>query len=780
MKLLSLYIDNFGKLSDFRMEFSDGVNSILADNGYGKTTLAAFIKAMLYGLPKSTKKNLSENERKHYIPWNGGAFGGYLDIETRKGRYRIERSFGKKEADDTFKLKNLTTGLVSNDYSENVGLDIFGIDMSSYEKSIYLPQRAVEISMTSDIGAKLNKMLESSADMADCDSAVRRLDDYVRALRFKKGSGGVINDLQTKLSKLEAQAEKCREALSLAEKEREELSVLRGEIKACRDEEESMKDETGRANEAALKVEEFRTYLEYVKDAETSKERADELRELFPGQTLPKKEELLAASQLCRRLDRAENADPPSLTPSEQTVLETHIMRFGDELPDESELKAYSDEISQLREKQSAHLKRELPMKPSFVEGKLPSRKILIIFAVVFGALCVAMSALQIALNNPAFVAAAGISAFSAVCLVGSWFITTSKDKENLKNDRLHYEKQLEQYESQLRELADESNRLENESAKLEEKLSVYYPSCPGGLDACLSRLYSDCESFRNLKEAQKRVELLQKKRDDEISLMKETLFAFFEKYQVSEEDPEQAISEISRRIAELSARTDEWLTKRRRAAEFARERNIDPDNPPVVPDTTELRRTASELHERINSLCAQEGSRLARIESLESQADALAELMHESDRLRIQIDEAEEKYSDAKSAIQYLEEARDGLSSRYIRQMETSFSNNFARFERGISDPELDVKLGVSFRDGGHSRDPEWYSEGTQSLIYLCLRLSLIDALFEDETPFIILDDPFSELDDTMLEKSKEIVKELSSERQIIYLTCYSRRKIR
>ena len=42
-------------------------------------------------------------------------------------KYKIERFFGKKEADDTFKLYDLSTNLESNDYSKNIGEEIFRI-----------------------------------------------------------------------------------------------------------------------------------------------------------------------------------------------------------------------------------------------------------------------------------------------------------------------------------------------------------------------------------------------------------------------------------------------------------------------------------------------------------------------------------------------------------------------------------------------------------------------------------------------------------------------------
>ena len=49
MKLLECHVDNFGKLSNYEYRFSESLTVIQEPNGFGKSTLAAFIKAMLYG-----------------------------------------------------------------------------------------------------------------------------------------------------------------------------------------------------------------------------------------------------------------------------------------------------------------------------------------------------------------------------------------------------------------------------------------------------------------------------------------------------------------------------------------------------------------------------------------------------------------------------------------------------------------------------------------------------------------------------------------------------------
>ena len=141
MQILRIHIENFGKLHDFDMEFREGLNHINAANGWGKSTLAAFLKAVFYGLEATTRRSLKENERKKYLPWQGGAFGGSVEFSAGERCYRAERFFGMKEREDTFCLYDLVTGLPSSDYTERLGEELFRLDRSAFERSSYFAQQ---------------------------------------------------------------------------------------------------------------------------------------------------------------------------------------------------------------------------------------------------------------------------------------------------------------------------------------------------------------------------------------------------------------------------------------------------------------------------------------------------------------------------------------------------------------------------------------------------------------------------------------------------------------
>ena len=200
MKLLQAEIENFGKFHGVRLDFSSGLNTLCHENGWGKTTLAVFLKAMLYGLPATTVKKLDQNERKKYTPWQGGMFGGSLTFETERGAFRVERTFGAKAADDTFTLRDLSTGMQSTVYSENLGIDLFGIDAEGFERSVYLSERELNLSnVGGSVQAKLTGVIESENDLANLEQALSILEKQ-RKIYQLSGNKGRVAELSRQLA----------------------------------------------------------------------------------------------------------------------------------------------------------------------------------------------------------------------------------------------------------------------------------------------------------------------------------------------------------------------------------------------------------------------------------------------------------------------------------------------------------------------------------------------------------------------------------------------------
>ena len=225
MRIISGYIENFGCLSKKSFELKDGLNSMLSDNGTGKSTLAAFIKAMLYGIGDTKKMSLYENDRRRYMPWGGGSFGGSLTLECARGRYRIERSFGKRPSEDTYRLFNTVTGRECSDFSEKVGEELFGVDADGFERTAFLSEKNLSPDTSNPtVAARLSSPADTLAESERLDKALEVLEEQ-RKYYVKKGGGGKIDSLRAKIGEL------CRTLAALEpleEKARGEEAALEG------------------------------------------------------------------------------------------------------------------------------------------------------------------------------------------------------------------------------------------------------------------------------------------------------------------------------------------------------------------------------------------------------------------------------------------------------------------------------------------------------------------------------------------------------------------------
>lgn len=230
MKLIRCHIENFGVLSDFNFDFDDGLNTICQSNGFGKSTFAAFIKAMLYGFPRTGARNIVENERKRYDPWQGGSYGGYLEFEVQDICYRVTRYFGKTAAKDTFSLWDLTNHQSSIAYSEKLGEELFKLDADSFARSTYVLQlSAGDIEATTSIQTKLNNLVDDTNDLSNYDTAEKKLHDYRTRFRAYRGNGGIINEVRNKYLAIENQKDQAEQLKPRLQEVMEELERLKDE-----------------------------------------------------------------------------------------------------------------------------------------------------------------------------------------------------------------------------------------------------------------------------------------------------------------------------------------------------------------------------------------------------------------------------------------------------------------------------------------------------------------------------------------------------------------------
>ena len=106
------------------------------------------------------------------------------------------------------------------------------------------------------------------------------------------------------------------------------------------------------------------------------------------------------------------------------------------------------------------------------------------------------------------------------------------------------------------------------------------------------------------------------------------------------------------------------------------------------------------------------------------------------------------------------------------------SFGKYYDRLvKNNLDEWKIDTNIGFQIREEGELRDVQWLSAGGQDLIGFCMHLALVDVMYREEKPFLLLDDPFVNLDESKTESAMQLLTEVAAEYQIIYFTCHESR---
>ena len=274
MRLIKCYVENYGKLSDFSYSFNQGINVIEQENGWGKTTFASFIKAMLFGLEYKIGKTVTE--RKRYMPWNGNRFGGNLEFEVGGKQYRVERYFGEKEKDDTFVLYDLLTNTRSDDFSENLGVEILDVDRDSYEKTAFINLENSEL-LNEIIQKKLGGIDEKTVDLELFGRAKELLTKLANEVKGKRKNTG-------KIGELEQQQLELKKAMGDAANAQRSIEVVNRFIQELNEKYQEKIGKLKAADEQLMKFSAFEraeAYRQVVSRVDNGKKELDEITAVF-------------------------------------------------------------------------------------------------------------------------------------------------------------------------------------------------------------------------------------------------------------------------------------------------------------------------------------------------------------------------------------------------------------------------------------------------------------------------------------------------------------------
>jgi DNA repair exonuclease SbcCD ATPase subunit len=111
-------------------------------------------------------------------------------------------------------------------------------------------------------------------------------------------------------------------------------------------------------------------------------------------------------------------------------------------------------------------------------------------------------------------------------------------------------------------------------------------------------------------------------------------------------------------------------------------------------------------------------------------------------------------------------------LERRMVADLDRVTDGRYRRVE--VDDSDLGIRVFAPER--GDWVDVSTLSQGTLDLVYLAARIGLVRLVTGDRRPPLVLDDPFVTLDDVRAKRALALLKEISRDFQVIYLTTSER----
>ena len=684
MKLLSCHIENFGKLKDFTYYFEDDLNVLFAENGWGKSTFAAFLVVMFYGFDGENRRNEDGNERLRYRPWGGGVYGGSVTWSSGSKTYRMMRTFGARKKDDKFSLYDDATGFICSDYSDRIGEELFAIDRDSFCRTVFWSQSDHETSATTSIQAKIGDLSAQPDDLPAYDAAVKRLRREAERLRPDRSSGLI---------------RKKEDRLTILEADQARLPALTAQLEECTSKEQNL---TRELNQIRSEKQQYALSVPQNSEQATAQKRM----ESSPESLSAARSGLISAegglSSARSGLSSAESKLSSLKSARRRTIARGQKVR-------EQYVQVKRDLRRELEASAILQKKRLGRIRAASAAG--------ILLSVILFALCFAGLLPRPLLVLPVLLLAASgwalwYSSRSTGSDDGSAFLAAEsenillleEEKERYRTSLRALQRKLARIEEQIRAQQILGERLRSKIQKLESAAYADGGAESAGMHSGSAGMHSDSAVITSVSAG------------------------------TNSAGGGAIPSAVARTLSDFDVREEKCRSQ-----------------------LQEIRQQSEELRGMIRDCRASQ-------ESIPS--------------LQAEIRDLREQYNTCVKTLSYLEEARNLFTSRYMNPFLRSFRRYYGMLTgQSAESVQTDADLGIMILDQGLPRDPSLMSEGTRDMISLCRRMAMIDAMYPGEKPFLVLDDPFSNLDDERLKGGMRFLHTASLEYQILYLTCHGSR---
>lgn len=829
MKILHCHVEGFGGIVNKDFDFNSALSSFVFENGYGKTTLAAFIKAMLYGLESYKKNSKGFEDRLHYAPFSGARFGGNLTLLFRGEEYKIERFFDvKSQTKDT--LRVYKNGRETTELTEDVGSFIFGFDKESFERLLFIRPDGEDYGATPGVKSKLNRFVSEGGEFSLADEL---LESAKKRLKAARGNSGLISKERDNRMILLSQIENLEQLssnLDLVYKEKNETAAKIEEL------ERALKEK----NDLKLKEQIYKGYVAIKENEEELSTRLHSLAAKYPD-GIPSEDDifLLKTSVAKRELSLAAEA-ASSLSGESDERLITLSKKFGANPPSAEEIET-AERLLKKREQASLSLKMKANDSALGESRNLPSKEELSPYKDMLSeykrlsdegealieadggrkgrgikkaplTLGIAFAAVSIPLL---FIHVALLAASLGIGLALILFALFANGNDGSVTIRIAQMKaQSRQTEEKIRIFLSkygfysengvfyDFSKLEEAIANKESAVAMHEKSAieraalikeKEESESAVSEILNkygffgeDIESeFTSLKEKAAAYELLisEKSRSDArnsqnretIKVCDEAIEAFSEKYRI----PKSALTSQTAQLIETDVQShkrlsEELNTAQAKAIAYKRENKISDEV--QLFDGVDSSSIEDALSERRRELVRLEHS----VNEIEQKLSSLPEKQNELEACEEKIAEYENRYRLISLTHELLKKADDTMTEKYVGPVKKLFLDYLGELSSTLGKSFfMDIDFNLKFEENGELRDERHLSAGQHALTSLCLKLALLRAAFDEEEPFVIMDDPFTNLDETHINNAANFIKKISKNTQIVYFSCHNSRKI-
>ncbi len=751
MIIESIYIKNFGKLADMKINLSDGVNILRGENESGKSTLCAFIRFVFYGLSGRAEEKLK------YISWGASSVSGYIIANEGGKRYRIEREAVCSWDSDGKASVRERSAVIDCDLSQavfrgqNAGEVFFGVPAEVFESTVYIGQVGDSYVGGRTLAESAENILFSASESTNAKKAIKKLDDARVYLLYKNKRGGKIAELTSEKEELEERLEKAkaesgdiialegtqRELDEKIEKSKKRLALCQSELDAyekytVRGLFFSRKEEAGKLAEMEKRVDTaqscenhggVRIYDEdYISSLEGLSRRLETVSARYES--------------ACRSLD---DASRKIIDMSEKIEVFNRLGAGGDK----------RDKIVERIEKNNK--------KAAYTRWAAVAAAIL---AVIFGVCCIVGMAAGNASQTMSIILAALLGIFAVTSVVT--FFSSVGAKKQLSKDCMGFGCRdyaefgelvlaAKRDEGVLTLITEAKENAEENAKKAADELGNVHSKIVSVLTAARFETGSDyrlslanaIKICRDEKSELEKLKIMLSGQKQKVSALEETLRSYDEDYlreALTGVYDEQKMKSFDEKNA-------------RRSVDF-------------------LRNSIQSMTEKLSQTEKELAVLNATVKRPTEISEALISTEHE-------LRELTEKFNAYVLAIESIEAAggklREGISPKLAKSASEAMSIlSCGKYEALGVDPDF----AITFTDGASTHTADRFSAGTSDIAYIALRLALAETLFTKAKPPLIFDESFARTDNGRLSAALRLISggTRAGSSQCLIFTCHGR----